>query len=83
MDRVGAAAFRDVQDLGNVEIGLRSSGRADRVGLISHQDMQRGAIYVGIQPATEGIPRSRQARMHPHRDFPLDFGEVATRRIFR
>ena len=62
MNRIRAAAFRDLQNLVDVEIRLSRSCGANGVGLVRHQNMQSGAIDIG-KDSNRRIPISRQARI--------------------
>ncbi len=67
MNRVRAAAFRDLQNLVDVEIRLSRSCGANGVGLVRHQNMQSGAIDIGKDSSRENSQLAAGAN-HPHRD---------------
>src|SRR5438067_2254584 len=48
MDRVRAGGLGDAHERLDREVAFRRRGRADRIGLVGHQDVQRFAVDVGI-----------------------------------
>jgi hypothetical protein len=46
--RVGAGAGRDVQDLGDVQVGVGRRGAVQRVRLVREPDEQRIAVRFGV-----------------------------------
>ena len=69
MNRVRAAAFCDVKDLDDIEIGLGRGCGANGVGFIGHQNVQRSAIHIG-KDRNRGNPQLAAGANHPHRDLP-------------
>ena len=48
MDRVDARTLCRIEYVFNVQVGILCRGRADGVSLVSFEDMQGGAVYLGI-----------------------------------
>ena len=67
MNRIRAAAFRDFKDFCDVEVRLRRSCSANGVSLVGHQNVQRGAIHVGIDRNRRNSQLAAGTN-HPHRD---------------
>ena len=67
MNCVRATAFRDVKNFCDVEVRLRRSCSANRIGLICHQNVQRGAIHIR-KDGNRGNPQLAAGTNHPHRD---------------
>ncbi len=68
MDRIGAAAFRNIKNLFEVEIGLGRGGSPDRIGLIGLQDVQRYAVRIRIHRNRRNFQLAAGTD-DPHRDF--------------
>ena len=69
MDGVGAAVFRDLQNLVDVEVRLSRGGSTDGEGLVRHQNVQRGAIHIRID-RHRGNSQLAAGTDDPHRDLP-------------
>ncbi len=69
MDGVGATAFRDLQNLVDVEVRLSRGCSTDGERFIRHQNMQRGAIHIRID-RHRGNSQLAAGTDDPHRDLP-------------
>ena len=67
MNRIRAATFCDREDFVNVEVRLGRGSGANGVGLVRAQDMQSGAIHIGIDRRGEDSQFAAGAN-DPHRD---------------
>jgi hypothetical protein len=58
VDGVRAGLLGDLEDLGDVEVGVGGSGAAERVGLVGQPDEQRVTVGVGVDgdTADPGVP---------------------------
>jgi hypothetical protein len=67
MNRLRSRAFSDVEDFVYPQIRLGSGGGADGVSLVGFTDMERGAVYVGIN-GDGGDPHFAARAHNAHRD---------------
>ncbi len=68
MDRICAASFRNVQYLGEVQIGFHRGCRSDVISLVGFANMQRSTIDVRVD-RDRSDPKLAAGADHAYRNF--------------